>query len=175
MCPMDPQWERLGAAVKKARKERRITQPRLGELIGASRTVIQNIEAGRAYSRVTGSLRELEAALGWKRGSIEAILDGGDPIPADSADGSATPPTAINTEGLPMRIAQTLAEGATLDTTIVPLSPDASMVVILKGKPDASPAELRAALEEWERKEGHLRRLGLTPTEPVEGDQPAEN
>lgn len=171
MCPMDPQWERLGAAVKKARKERRITQPRLGELIGASRTVIQNIEAGRAYSRVTGSLRELETALGWKRGSIEAILDGGDPIPAGEPDGAPV----VNTEGLPMRIAQTLAEGATLDTTIVPLSPDASMVVILKGKPDASPAELRAALEEWERKEGHLRRLGLTPTESVEGDQPAEN
>jgi transcriptional regulator with XRE-family HTH domain len=168
---MDPQWERLGAAVKKARKERRITQPRLGELVGVSRTVIQNIESGRAYAKVTGSLRDLEVALGWKRGSIEAILDGGDPIPAGEANSTADGAVAVNTEGLPMRIAQTLAEGATLDTTIVPLSADAQMVVIVKGKPNADPAQLRAALEEWERKEGHLRRLGLTPTEPIHSEQ----
>lgn len=173
MSPMDLQWDRLGAEVAKARKALKLTQPQLGELIGVSRTVIQNIEGGKPRSKIDATMRELEAALRWKRGSVEAILDGGEPV-ADAAQ----PVNVINLESstlggpeLPMRIAQALAEGATLDTTIVPLSPDAQMVVIVKGKPNADPARLRAALEDWERKEGYLRRLGLTPVEPEETDE----
>jgi transcriptional regulator with XRE-family HTH domain len=154
---MDDRWVRLGHALAADRKAHNLTQEDIASLAGLSIATVQGIERGTKVKDPTPSMRVYASTLGWASGSIEAVLDGGEPTPVP-LPAEAAGPTA---EGLPLRVARALSEGTTLDTTIVPLSPGAEMVVVVKGKPTATPAEIRAALLEWERREGHLDRLGL--------------
>jgi transcriptional regulator with XRE-family HTH domain len=170
---MSEKWVRLGAAVRDAREAKGLTQGELGARVGVGNTTIANIERARV-ARATPTIRAVARELGWKPGSVEAILDGGDPVLADTQPAKPPEPPALPVnEGLPMRVARTLAEGTTLDTTIVSLGPNADMVVVIKGKPTATPEQLRAELEEWERREGHLRRLGLTADGPTSDESSA--
>lgn len=41
----------------------------------------------------------------------------------------------------------------------MPLSPNTEMVVVVKGKPDATHDQIEAALAAWEKRGGHLDRL----------------
>lgn len=171
---MSEDWARLGAAVREAREAKGLTQAGLGAEVGVGETTIANVERARTR-KVTPTLRSIARVLGWTPGSIDALLGGGSPtaqpdLVAHRDDG---PPTLIEMksfarDGMPLRIAQALTEGETLDTTIVPLGPGADMVVVVKGRPTASPEELRAALLAWEKREGHLERLGLV----AEDDEP---
>lgn len=156
---MDTRWGRVGTAVRSARNAQGLTQAQLGELIGVSGGTIRAVERGQEFAKVTTTLRALERVLGWGSGSIEAILAGTDPLPPRPGEVMPTEPVAPP-EGLPLRVARALAEGTTLDARVVPLGPAAEMVVVIKGKPAATPDEIRAALLAWERQEGHLDRLG---------------
>jgi transcriptional regulator with XRE-family HTH domain len=169
---MDDEWVRLGAAVREAREALGLKQAQLGEAVGVGATTIANIERARTRA-ITSTLRSVARVLGWPSDGIETLLAGGElPAPSDDVDivlrdgQGETRTLQMKTygapEGMPLRVARALAEGATLDTTIVPLGPGADMVVVVKGKPTASPEELRAALLAWEQREGHLDRLGLT-------------
>jgi transcriptional regulator with XRE-family HTH domain len=175
---MDDEWVRLGAAVREAREAKGLKQTQLGEAVGVGATTIANIERARTRA-ITPTLRSVARVLDWPTDAIEQVLAGGDPPTTEGVDvvtrdehgqtyvfqakSYAAP------DGVPLRIARALAEGATLDTTIVPLGPGADMVVVVKGKPTASPEELRAALLAWEAREGHLDRLGLVADDQ---DQP---
>lgn len=164
---METPWARVGDAVRAARKAQDLTQAELGARANVSTATIRAIERGTEYGSVTLTLRSVEAALSWAPGSVQAILDGGQPTTQyDVAAGAPAEPTRTTTDGLPLRVARALTEGTTLDTTIVPLSPGAEMVVIVKGKPSATPDEIRAALLAWEEREGHLDRLGDVADEP---------
>ncbi|WNI15921.1 hypothetical protein [Actinacidiphila sp. ITFR-21] len=163
---MDGDWVRVGRAVETAREGLGLTQKGLGELAdGAGRTVIQTIERGHKFKKVTKTLRNVELALGWKRGSVENILAGGDALPSDElAERNSIGRSAQGAyAGLPLRVANTLAEGVTLDTTILPLTDYAAMVVVVKGKPTATPEQLRLALLAWEGERGYLRRSQSQP------------
>lgn len=170
---MSEDWGRLGAAVREAREARRLTQAGLGAEVGVGETTIANVERARTR-KVTPTLRSVARVLGWTPDSIEAVLAGGSPRPqpdlvTQTDDGAVELQVKkLSAGGMPLRIAQALMEGSTLDTTIVPLGPGADMVVVVKGRPTASPEELRAALLAWERREGHLDRLGLAEA----GEQP---
>lgn len=165
---MSEDWARLGAAVREAREAKGLTQAALATEVGVGETTIANVERARTR-RKTATLRAIVRVLGWTTDSIEAVLAGDAPRPVEpdfvvpTADGplAVDVKTYTGPDGMPLRIAQALTEGATLDTTIVPLGPGADMVVVVKGKPTASPEELRAALLAWEKREGHLERLGL--------------
>jgi transcriptional regulator with XRE-family HTH domain len=168
---MDDEWVRLGAAVREAREAKGLKQAQLGEAVGVGATTIANIERARTRA-ITPTLRSVARVLDWPPDTIETVLAGGEPpAPGDGEDVVAQDgqgqvallqaKTYSAPEGMPLRVARALAEGATLDTTIVPLGPGADMVVVVKGKPTASPEELRAALLAWEQREGHLDRLGL--------------
>jgi DNA-binding XRE family transcriptional regulator len=165
---MDGDWSRLGRAVREARAGKGLSQVKLSELAGVGRTVIQTIERGRGFERVTSTLRNLEVALDWKRGSVETVLAGGDPLPSN--DPGAQDPTGVFRQsaygGLPLRVTHTLVEGTTLDTTILPLTPNADMVVVVKGKPTATPEQLKSALLAWEEERGYLARLARLFDEP---------
>lgn len=164
---METPWVRVGAAVRAARKAQELTQAELAGRAGVSAGTIRAIERGTEYGSVNPTLRAVEAALSWAPGSVQAVLDGGEPtVRYDTAIGPPAEPVNATTEGLPLRVARALTEGTTLDTTIVPLSPGAEMVVIVKGKPNATPDEIRAALLAWEAREGHLDRLGEVADEP---------
>jgi transcriptional regulator with XRE-family HTH domain len=176
---MDDEWVRLGAAVREAREAKGLKQAQLGEAVGVGATTIANIERARTRA-ITPTLRSVARVLDWPADAIETLLAGGElPAPSDDVDvvlrdgQGKTRTLQMKTygapEGMPLRVARALAEGATLDTTIVPLGPGADMVVVVKGKPSASPEELRAALLAWEAREGHLDRLGLVADDQ---DQP---
>lgn len=158
---MDGDWLRLGRAVRDARNGKGLSQMALGEHSGARRTVIQTIERGHRFQRITATLRSVERTLSWGEGSVESVLAGGDPLPSEEAlDRDAAGRLRHDIASvLPLRVVRALSDGTTLDTTIVPLAPNAEMVVIVKGKPGATPEQLRAALSVWEEREGLLDRL----------------
>ncbi len=162
---MDGDWVRLAGAVRAARKGKGFSQVELGRAAGVKRTVIQTIERGHAFQRVTGTLLSVERALGWGRGSIEKIVKGGEALPSDEVVGGSGSPRYPLGPDLPFRIARTLSVGTPLDTAIVPLTPYADVVVVVQGKPNATREELLAALQAWERHEGYVDRLG----EPASG------
>jgi hypothetical protein len=165
---MDGDWARLAAAVRAARKRMGLNQMELGDLTGVKRTVIQTIERGHGFQRITGTLLSVERALGWGPGSVERVLNGGDPQRSEDA---AAPPATGHRQGrgaeLSVRVASLLSEGTVLDTAIVPLTPNADVIVVVQAKPGASREGMLAALRVWERREGYLRgRLGRSPGEP---------
>jgi transcriptional regulator with XRE-family HTH domain len=71
--------ERLGRAVYTRRRQLGLSQQELAEAAGVSQTTIRNIEAGRVGARRGPSVPLVERALGWKAGSGEDVLAGGEP------------------------------------------------------------------------------------------------
>lgn len=73
-------WIRLGRALRQAREHRGWTQEDLAERSGVSRKSIQSAEGGtQPRARTPQSIPRIAAALGWPMGSIDAVLDGGEP------------------------------------------------------------------------------------------------
>lgn len=75
--------ERLGRAVYTRRRQLGLSQQELAEAAGVSQTTIRNIEAGRVGARRGPSVPLVERALGWKAGSGEDVLAGGEPTVVD--------------------------------------------------------------------------------------------
>ncbi|WP_435173245.1 helix-turn-helix domain-containing protein [Actinacidiphila sp. bgisy145] len=175
---MDSDWTRVGAAVRTARNRQNLTQRELAAEVGTSEPTIRAIERGTEYAKITPTLRSIARYFGWAEGSIEAIRDGresaGGDLSGETGESSRASQLARDgsrealPDGLPVRVVRTLAEGTALDTRVVPLTPDADMVVLVMGKGGASPEAIREALEAWERREGHLDRLGDVSDEPSE-------
>ncbi|MFD6113664.1 helix-turn-helix domain-containing protein [Streptomyces yangpuensis] len=172
---MDRDWARLGKALQAARKASGVTQEQLADELGVGRSVIQLIERGKEFSKPSQTQRAFARRVGWTDGSIEAVLAGGEPSAREHD--SATPSAAQEARAesrLPLRIVDELADdGALLDTTVVPLGDDARMVVVVKGKPGASAAELRRDLEAWRAAYQHL--LEAVELERGNQDDPAAN
>lgn len=164
---MDRDWTRLGKALQAARRAPSVglTQEEMAEALGVGRSVIQLIEAGNKYKKPTSAMRTYAARVGWADGSIERVLDGGDPIPAEASapEGEAkqAPPAEASADaGLPLRIVHELkGQGDLLDTAVIPLGDGASMVVVVKGKPGASHEEIARNLEAWREAQGQLMEL----------------
>lgn len=81
----DLDWERLGRYVLDRRRELGLTQPELQAAGGPGAATIRLIEGAKATSYSGRKLRDLEAALEWRQGSINAILNGGEPRPVGAA------------------------------------------------------------------------------------------
>ncbi|MFG1846682.1 hypothetical protein [Micromonospora carbonacea] len=79
-------WRRLGEHVVRRREELGLTQSEVHAAGGPSTATMRNIERAVGVSYRGGILRSLERALQWRTGSVEAILAGGHPLPADSSD-----------------------------------------------------------------------------------------
>ncbi|MFG7942936.1 helix-turn-helix domain-containing protein [Streptomyces cacaoi] len=164
---MDRDWARLGSELASARKHALdLTQTEIAKQLGVSRSAVQGIERGDA-KRVSPTMRAYARAVGWADESIDAVLAGGNPTSAEP-HGTETEPAsdAAPTAGeapsdLPLRVMHGLREGALLDATVIelPTNADVRMTVVVRGSPDASPEEIRRALEAWERAERHLQHL----------------
>lgn len=77
----DPEaWARLGQALKQTREAAGLSQAELAERAGVSKASVSSAEAGAVpKARMPFTLGRIAAALGWPRGSIDAVLDGADP------------------------------------------------------------------------------------------------
>jgi hypothetical protein len=72
-------WQRLGRYVKERREHLRLAQHEVTVRGGPSVATVRNIEAATADRYRGRTFTQLEDALGWGRGSVDAILRGGEP------------------------------------------------------------------------------------------------
>jgi DNA-binding XRE family transcriptional regulator len=82
-----PESARLAAHMRTRRDEMDLTQDQLAQRAEVSVTTIRGIEQGGPHRPRTKIAGRLETALGWQRGSIRAILAGGEPV-LDGPSGS---------------------------------------------------------------------------------------
>lgn len=95
--PQDPhQQHPIGAAIDKRRKELGLRWKDVYEQSGLSQETVRQIRNGNKPAvRTTDSEPRLEAVLRWRRGSIQAIREHGEPTPLpDDADSPAPAPPA---------------------------------------------------------------------------------
>lgn len=161
-----------------------MTQAELATAIGVDESTVQNLESamfGRGFSRMPGSARAAAHYFGWTDDSVANILDGGNPTkikPAVDPSSAAVEELSrmiaagdVPASELPRRIANALtASGPLLDATIIELpgddgEPEGEIVVIVKGRADASQDQLDRAIGRWERAERALR---STPRDDVD-------
>ena len=71
--------QRLGRYVRARRKALKLTQADVQAADGPSTATLRLIEGGKHADFRDGTGADLEAALGWRPGSIASILAGGDP------------------------------------------------------------------------------------------------
>jgi hypothetical protein len=76
-------WPRLAAAVRDRRGELGLTQEQAAAAGGPSTATMRLIEGALQDSYTPATLRKLEGALHWKRGSVRDILSGGSPAPLE--------------------------------------------------------------------------------------------
>lgn len=160
--PMDWDWALLGKALQASREREGITQEDMADALGVGRSTIQYIEVGHPYKRPTPTIRAFARKVGWADGSVEAVLEGGHPTPAGNAFESMGEPIVqpVSDSRLPLVIVDELEEdGPLLDATVIPLGPDARMVIVVKGNPDASPEEMRRTVDAWRKAKRHLQKL----------------
>jgi transcriptional regulator with XRE-family HTH domain len=74
--------QRLGQAVRAARERVGLSQAEIAATAGVSLKTWSSIESPRPFAAGLRGTTEalIEGALGWKRGSVQTILDGGDPV-----------------------------------------------------------------------------------------------
>lgn len=73
-------WERLARFVRERRVELGLTQEDARGAGGPSTATMRLIEGALQTSYQPATLRDLEKVLQWKRGSVRAVLAGGEPI-----------------------------------------------------------------------------------------------
>jgi transcriptional regulator with XRE-family HTH domain len=168
-------WKRLADAIRAARRQNGWTQVQLADAAGVSEATVQNLESGAERRNVPTSLPKVEHALGWSASSGTAVLNGGEPTPLTSDDGTTS--SSELPEGLPLRIVQELSDGPLLDTKVMDLTPlgsDARMIVVVRGNPTASTEQIRSDLLAWAKAQRHLQNLE-DEGKPGEGEPPAAN
>ncbi|MFD5675583.1 helix-turn-helix domain-containing protein [Streptomyces sp. NPDC127040] len=154
-------WIALGREIRNSRIAQGMTQGDLAAAAGVSRASLQNLERGAVRTRVPTSLRAVTDALGWASTAASSILQGdsGAPVAPHLAGSDSA-------SDLPLRVQQELQDGPLLDAMVIDLSNSgARMVVVVKGKTDATPAELRRDLLAWVKAQQVLDELGASPSD----------
>lgn len=79
-------WARVAEKVKTRREDAGLTQRQLAERAGTTDRYISAIERAERDTYQQKMLRAIARALGWQPGSIDLILEGGEPVDADPPD-----------------------------------------------------------------------------------------
>lgn len=167
---MDDMTKRLGSLLQAAREARRprLTQPGAAELLGVSRTTVQNIETGK-FTKVNRTVRDYAALLGWPDGAADKVV-AGEPAPplaiAAESEGDTTPPDP----GLPLppAVEYELRTNETLDSTVISLGPDEDdghVIVVLQGRKGATPEEVAKIAARYRKARRYLQGLAAEPDE----------
>lgn len=84
-------WDRLAEFVRERRTDLGMTQEDARGVGGPSTATMRLIEGALQQSYQPSTLRDLEKALRWERGSVRSILAGGDPVPVPDTVASVPP------------------------------------------------------------------------------------
>lgn len=172
---MERDWERLGRAFAKARTAAGLTQEQVAERLHVSRTPIQAVERGRqpngkAFAKVTATMRSYARLVGWTEASPDLILDGQEPEPATQP---VSAPAGDAQSSLPSAVDRELRSGKTLDHAVVHLGTsdddDTRLIVVLQGAEDMTEEEIDAAWQKWRQTRRRLQAI------PGETDNPQES
>jgi transcriptional regulator with XRE-family HTH domain len=79
MTTNEQRWQRLGEMIVERRLALDWTQQKLSLAAGVSAQVISDLENGRRADYQVPTLVKVQQALGWQVGSIQDVLDGGQP------------------------------------------------------------------------------------------------
>jgi transcriptional regulator with XRE-family HTH domain len=182
---MSQDFKRLGAKVREAREARGWRQPDLADAAHVGLSSVQNVEAGRAFSRFPASLRKIETALGWEEGSSLAILDGGEstlrrqtvPEPTAEPADPTSDSTKSTTEDLPIPVQVALAFGRLLDYDVYTTEVDGEQVKMISLAYTNSEAidALSRQLEKFGEVKGYVRRKVEEGGDPPPSDGASDN
>jgi DNA-binding XRE family transcriptional regulator len=158
---MDEDTKRLGEMLQAAREGRRpkLTQPEAADLLGVSRTTVQNIEAGK-FSKINPTVRDYAALLGWHDGAVDRVAAGGTVEPP--VDQQETPGTSAAVLPLPPAVEYELRSAETLDAAVMNLGPDEDdghIIVVLQGKKGATPEEVARISARYRKARRYLQGL----------------
>ncbi|WP_425829347.1 helix-turn-helix transcriptional regulator [Streptomyces fractus] len=78
-------WQRLSEMIRAHRGRKGWSQAELAQHAGISTKSALTAESGKPPTRMPPSLDRIARALGWADGSVNAILEGGDPLPSQAA------------------------------------------------------------------------------------------
>ncbi|MGW1465590.1 helix-turn-helix transcriptional regulator [Streptomyces sp. NPDC002308] len=153
-------WVRLGEAFKAARAALKLTQSDVMRALDVSRATVQNVERGKAFTRLTSTHRAYARLVGWSGDSVEQVLAGGEPTPAVDTEPSVSGPGVFVPDDLPLHVAEELTAGRLLDTMVIRLPGGGQAVVVARGKEGSSPEELQALMEAWRHIRPQLQEIG---------------
>lgn len=145
MGVMSRDWARLGEKLTAARVAHRMEQQDIGARIGVKRGALYNIETGK-IRKVTPTVLAYAKLVGWTEGSVELVLDGGEPVEHEvGAETAPTPPSDLS-----VRVQKSLREGPLIDARVAEVTTPAGRVratIVIRGE-DGTPIEhLMAALD----------------------------
>jgi DNA-binding XRE family transcriptional regulator len=165
---MNRDWARLGQQLAAGRERLGLTQEQAAARLEIAKSTIGFIETGKPRKKVTSTIRAYAELVGWDRGSVNVVLDGGDPSPPSAPEEPVEPRPAVSPDAEPVKdlslnARQALREGPLLYERVVTMETAGGAVrttIVVRGEQDATEEEMLAALEEWrerERAQGRLK------------------
>ncbi|MEY9937355.1 helix-turn-helix domain-containing protein [Streptacidiphilus sp. MAP5-3] len=168
---MDHAWPALATAIAARREAIPLTQDELAEAMNVGRSTVQKLENPRTtYTKIQPIHREVAYQLGWTRGSIEQVLEGGEPtLRADEAPSPSATQSASMPSGTPQRIRRALTGGEVIDTELIPIDDDSDsglVMMIKQGDRELPEDKMDLIMHRWVRLTRIARDLyGEDPTE----------
>lgn len=151
---MTEDWARLGHLLAASRKEAGLSQADISARLKVSRATVQNIErgsrGGMPFTRINSTMLAYAHLMKWDTNSVEAVLEGGEPLLMDRKEEPA--------RGLPVRVLDELNDaGLLLDTDVIQLPGGGRVIVVVKAKPEVTPSEAGEAIDAWRDLQRKLR------------------
>lgn len=115
MDPRQPDFRRAETIMDERRQQLDMMWKDVAEAAKLSAQSLLDFRQGKTNPRQL-TKRRIDAALGWEAGSLQAVLDGGDPTPLPEEQGTAEPAKPPPTRDDPRaRIIAAALEGLTAD------------------------------------------------------------
>ncbi|MFG3488522.1 helix-turn-helix domain-containing protein [Streptomyces sp. NPDC047972] len=155
---MEQNWNLVAEALRASRLLHGWTQEELAQQAGTSRVTIQTLEYATPRKRISRSLRDVTAALGWDPRHVDDLLAGAATGPPMTRQSSPAPEPQPD---LPLAVAHELGLGDLIDSKVIPLGEsDARVIIVVRAAEGTTPEQTSRALDEWRRLQTQLSRTG---------------
>lgn len=136
-------WRRLSETIRAHRTRKGWSQAELAQHAGISTKSALTAESGKPPTRMPPSMARIAEALGWADGSIDRILDGGDPITAISS----LPPSTSQGPLLTITGPPGTGKSETVAAAIEEARRKGHTILVTSSKPGSAFAAMRGASE----------------------------